>query len=190
MTVPMRVCGACRAGFPATAEFFHEAGYKSHLRSKCRPCQNKSSNEYRRNKVGYKERSAILRHRRMVPCVCGGVRSRTARACSRCAGIARRGPAGKAWKGGRHTVNGYVKIYVGGVKSRQYEFEHRLVMEKELGRKLTRQENVHHRNGVRGDNRPENLELWVKTQPCGVRASDVSRILYSLCEIDMVGVVP
>jgi len=51
-------------------------------------------------------------------------------------------------------------------------FQHREVMEKHLGRKLVDKENVHHINGVRDDNRIENLELWSSSQPYGQRVSD------------------
>lgn len=49
---------------------------------------------------------------------------------------------------------------------------HRDEMQKILGRPLIKGENVHHINGIRSDNRQENLELWISNQPSGQRVSD------------------
>lgn len=50
--------------------------------------------------------------------------------------------------------------------------EHTFVMSQVLGRSLRKGESVHHKNGDRLDNRPENLELWERSQPAGQRAAD------------------
>jgi len=63
---------------------------------------------------------------------------------------------------------------------RRAEFEHRLVMAEQLGRPLRPDEVVHHRNGNRLDNRPDNLELWTTAQPKGQRVSDQVAWAYEL----------
>ena len=51
-------------------------------------------------------------------------------------------------------------------------WQHREVMEGSIGRPLLREEEVHHVNGDRSDNRIENLELWSTRQPKGQRVED------------------
>ena len=68
-----------------------------------------------------------------------------------------------AWKGGKtiHST-GYIFIYIPThpYAHNGYVFEHRLVMEKHLGRYLKPEERVHHINKIKDDNRPENLKLF------------------------------
>lgn len=74
------------------------------------------------------------------------------------------GPQNPNWKGGRSVAsNGYVLIKVGTAHHladvRGYAYEHRLVAEQKISRRLLPGEQVHHKNENKQDNRPENLEV-------------------------------
>ena len=82
------------------------------------------------------------------------------------------GPVGllKAAKGeGTLDPRGYRVITVNG----QRYLEHRWVMEQMRGRPLWPDEEVHHKNRIRDDNDPDNLELWATPQPRGGRVEDL-----------------
>jgi hypothetical protein len=71
--------------------------------------------------------------------------------------------------------DGYIKVYLPNhpnANKHGYVLEHTLVMSEVLGRPLFKGESVHHKNGVRSDNSPDNLELWTKPPRKGVRVSD------------------
>jgi HNH endonuclease len=81
---------------------------------------------------------------------------------------------------GEHiTSGGYKKIRVeDGDKKVRWVLEHRYIMEQILGRPLRSDENVHHKDGNKLNNDIENLELWIKPQPCGVRVEDAVASLW------------
>lgn len=67
------------------------------------------------------------------------------------------------WKGGKWKMKlGYIVSWTPdhpAANADGYVYEHRLVMEQHLGRYLTKDEVVHHINGIKSDNRIENLAL-------------------------------
>jgi hypothetical protein len=74
------------------------------------------------------------------------------------------------WKGGRFKrIDGYICVYAPHhprvrKQVRKYIFEHILVAEKKLNRYLTNKEIVHHINGIRDDNRPENIVIVTRAK--------------------------
>ncbi len=107
-------------------------------------------------------------------CACGTERVQEANRlrAGKTTSCGRRGRHGSGW----FDLNGYRVISLPdhpNARKNGAVFEHVAVMGEVLGRPLLPGENVHHRNGVRYDNRPENLELWVVWQPPGQRVEDL-----------------
>lgn len=108
------------------------------------------------------------------PCqLCGRLKQRKSNICRICYYQSKQYPFSQK----KHlSKDGYLYVYY---KAHPYAdksgrvFEHRLKFEEKLGRYLLPFESIHHKNGIRSDNRIENLELWAKFQPTGARVKDL-----------------
>ena len=88
------------------------------------------------------------------------------------------GPLNPNWGDGtRMTKKDGYRLILNKAHPRQtksgYIPEHILIMEQHLGRFLFPAETVHHKNGVKDDNRLDNLELWASSHPAGQRVEDI-----------------
>ena len=88
-----------------------------------------------------------------------------------------RGENSSNWKGGKiKTKHGYILVLDRGhpnARKNGYVLEHVSVMSKHIKRPLSKKETVHHKNGIRDDNRFENLELWSTRHGKGQRINDL-----------------
>ena len=129
---------------------------------RCRKCANKQQEKTGKNNPNYKDGRTLKKWY----CECGNeINYRNSlygkSQCQECYLKTINAKGNPNWKGGRRTTYGYILIFAPKhpFATQKYVGEHRLVMEQYLGRYLRPEEIVHHINGIRNDNRIENLLL-------------------------------
>lgn len=196
-----RFCKQCQQDYPPTSEFYYITRRTGgSLKYRCRRCTRQQKKRRYMEKIHIpcsvsECRSSVARkglcqgHYREQ--LYGAVQGCTVKGCTNKAYVAR-GLCGMHYR--RLRVHGDTKIRKtierGGLTKDGYRLlhgydghpnatacgkilEHRLMMSEMLGRPLLPHENVHHKNGIRSDNQPSNLELWIVSQPYGQRVRDV-----------------
>lgn len=118
------------------------------------------ASEETRRKMSEAARNRSAEHRRKLSdALKGRTPSPQCMEASRRLTVGKFGEEARHWKGGRRVAsNGYVGVLNEGTGS--YAYEHRRVMERKLGRQLKPGEVVHHIDGDRTNNSPDNLEVF------------------------------
>ena len=160
-------------------EFHFSNKKKNYRKSKCTQCMKKFDKERNGNLIFRicNECNEMKKMRGKTCskcnnsslCWCGNIKNKTSKNCKNCHFEKLKNVPSRFIKNTGYAllkVNNHPRAY------NNYILEHIIVMEKFLGRHLEPGENVHHLNGIKDDNRIENLELWIKPQPSGIRIED------------------
>lgn len=164
----MKTCTSCGISKELSA-FNKSSRTPDGFRHNCRDCHKKQNAEWRKKAKQFKCKYCDKPLANKTLELCWGHYERFRR------GSLKLELPIKATTGRTKTKQGYIRL--SGIKHPNVDssgriFEHVLVMAEYLERPLYSHENVHHKNGVRDDNRIENLELWSTSQPAGQRTED------------------